>query len=76
MFVGEQIQSGYTSKPQSIYWAIVTITTAGYGDVVPVTVSEKTLSSVSKIKGYAIIAVPTENITVDLSKKKIYRHKG
>lgn len=68
MYVVEGSESGYTSIPQSIYWAIVTVTTVGYGDVVPLTVVGKILSSISMIIGYAIIAVPTGIITVELSK--------
>jgi voltage-gated potassium channel len=68
MYVVEGSENGYTSIPQSIYWAIVTVTTVGYGDVVPVTVVGKILSSISMIIGYAIIAVPTGIITVELSK--------
>lgn len=59
MYVVENGEGGYTSIPQSIYWAIVTITTVGYGDIVPATVFGKMVSSFIMLFGYAIIAVPT-----------------
>lgn len=68
MYVVEGSDSGFTSIPQSIYWSIVTVTTVGFGDIVPQTVIGKILSSVAMIVGYAIIAVPTGIITVELSK--------
>lgn len=70
MYVLEKPEDGFTSIPQSIYWAIITITTVGYGDVVPHTVLGKMFSSVAMIIGYAIIAVPTGIITVAMSKTK------
>lgn len=51
--------SGFNSIPQSIYWAVVTITTVGYGDVAPVTAIGKVIASFIMILGYSIIAVPT-----------------
>jgi voltage-gated potassium channel len=59
---------GFTSIPQSVYWAVVTITTVGYGDVSPVTAVGKLLASLIMLLGYAIIAVPTGIVTVELSK--------
>lgn len=70
MYVIEGGENGFSSIPQSIYWAIVTVTTVGFGDIVPQTVLGKILSSLSMILGYAIIAVPTGIITVELSKSK------
>ena len=67
MYVVEGGESGFTSIPQSIYWAIVTMTTVGYGDVVPHTVLGKFLASIVMILGYGIIAVPTGIVTVALS---------
>lgn len=68
MYVVEGGEEGFTSIPQSIYWAIVTVTTVGYGDLVPHTVIGKFISSIAMILGYAIIAVPTGIITVAISK--------
>ncbi|KHJ36905.1 cyclic nucleotide-gated potassium channel [Pedobacter glucosidilyticus] len=70
MYVIEGSENNFTSIPQSIYWAIVTVTTVGFGDIVPQTVLGKFLSSLAMIMGYAIIAVPTGIITVELSKNK------
>ncbi len=67
MYVVEGGDSGFTSIPQSIYWAIVTMTTVGYGDVVPHTVLGKILASMIMILGYGIIAVPTGIVTVQLA---------
>lgn len=59
MYLIEGGESGFTSIPQSIYWAVVTITTVGYGDVAPITTVGKFLAGIMMILGYAIIAVPT-----------------
>ena len=63
-------ESGFTSIPQSIYWAIVTLTTVGYGDVAPVTGLGKLLASFMMILGYAIIAVPTGIVTSEFANLK------
>lgn len=68
MYVVEGGENGFTSIPQSIYWAIITITTVGYGDIVPLTTLGKFISSVTMILGYAIIAVPTGIITVEMAR--------
>lgn len=58
--------SGFSSIPQSIYWAIVTVTTVGYGDVAPLTVVGKVLSSIIMLSGFAIIAVPAGIVTAEI----------
>ena len=70
MYVIEGGENGFTSIPQSIYWAVVTVTTVGFGDIVPRTVLGQILSSLSMMLGYAIIAVPTGIITVELARNK------
>ena len=67
MYVVEGPPNGYTSIPTSIYWAIVTLTTVGYGDIAPKTGLGKTLASLAMILGYGIIAVPTGIVTVGLT---------
>jgi voltage-gated potassium channel len=68
MYVIEGEENGYTSIPKSIYWCIVTITTVGYGDITPLTNFGKFLASIVMLTGYAIIAVPTGIVTVELSR--------
>lgn len=68
MYLIEGPESGFTSIPRGIYWAIVTLTTVGYGDIAPVTVMGQFVASVVMILGYAIIAVPTGIITVEMQK--------
>lgn len=70
MYVIEGGQNGFESIPSSIYWAIVTVTTVGFGDITPHTDIGKVLASVMMILGYAIIAVPTGLISVEMSKYK------
>ena len=69
IYVIEGPENGFTSIPMSIYWAIVTITTVGYGDLVPHTVLGKALASLTMLMGYSIIAVPTGIITAELSQE-------
>jgi voltage-gated potassium channel len=74
MYLIEDAEHGFTSIPKSIYWAIVTLTTVGYGDIAPHTLLGQALSSLIMIIGYGIIAVPTGIVTVELSqafKKKV-----
>ncbi|MDG1331974.1 MAG: ion transporter [Crocinitomicaceae bacterium] len=70
MYVIEGGEHGFDSIPDSIYWAIVTTTTVGYGDVVPTTEVGKMLASLMMITGYVIIAVPTGLITVGMARYK------
>ena len=66
MFIIEGGENGFDSIPQSIYWAIVTITTVGYGDVAPQTPFGQFIAAIAMICGYAIIAVPTGIIGAEL----------
>jgi voltage-gated potassium channel len=67
MYVIEGRDNGFTSIPRSIYWAIITLTTVGYGDIVPETNLGQALASVIMIIGYSIIAVPTGIITSEIT---------
>jgi voltage-gated potassium channel len=67
MYLVEGPEHGFTSIPIGIYWAIVTLTTVGYGDVAPETSGGKALASLIMITGYAIIAVPTGIVTAEIS---------
>ncbi len=58
--------SGFTSIPRSIYWAIVTLTTVGYGDIAPVSALGQLISSFIMLMGYAIIAVPTGIVSSEI----------
>jgi voltage-gated potassium channel len=67
MYLIEGEENGFTSIPQAMYWAIVTLTTVGYGDIAPQTVTGRFLASIVMILGYGIIAVPTGIVTVELA---------
>jgi voltage-gated potassium channel len=69
MYLVEGEKSGFTDIPTSIYWAIVTLTTVGYGDLAPTTVVGQFIASIVMILGYAIIAVPTGIVTANLLSK-------
>ncbi|SRR6056297_290612 len=73
MYLIEGSENGFTSIPKSIYWAIVTLTTVGYGDIAPQTIAGQTLASFIMILGYAIIAVPTGIVTSEISHQKNIR---
>jgi voltage-gated potassium channel len=75
LYVVEGPKHGFTSLPQSIYWAIVTITTVGYGDLVPQTGLGKTIAAATMLLGYSILAVPTGIITAELS-QEMQTHKS
>lgn len=67
MYVIEGEKNGFTDIPTSIYWAIVTMTTVGYGDLSPQTPFGKVLAAAVMIAGYGIIAVPTGIVTAEFS---------
>jgi len=75
IFVIEGPENGFTSIPMSIYWAIVTITTVGYGDLVPQTGLGKAIASLTMLMGYSILAVPTGIFTAELH-QEMQSHKS
>ena len=74
MYLVEGQENGFHSIPESIYWAIVTITTVGYGDIYPVTALGKFIASIIMFIGYGIIAVPTGIVTTEMALAS--RNKG
>ncbi|RYY62978.1 MAG: ion transporter [Chitinophagaceae bacterium] len=68
MYLVEGDAGGFTSIPVSIYWAIVTVTTVGYGDISPITPFGQFLASILMIIGYGIIAVPTGIVSVEMAR--------
>lgn len=78
MYLVEGQQGGFDSIPQAMYWAIVTMTTVGFGDIAPVTTGGKLVASVLMLMGYGIIAVPTGIVSAELARadqlKKVSTH--
>ncbi|AAZ18792.1 probable potassium channel, VIC family [Psychrobacter arcticus 273-4] len=68
VYVVEGPENGFTSIPQSIYWAVVTLTTVGYGDMSPKTPLGQAIATMVMITGYSIIAVPTGIFTSELAR--------
>ncbi|MEE9363352.1 MAG: ion transporter [Cellulophaga sp.] len=69
MYLVESDESGFTSIPRSIYWAIVTLTTVGYGDIAPQSPLGQLIATAVMILGYGIIAVPTGIVTAEFTKQ-------
>jgi voltage-gated potassium channel len=70
MYLIEGEPAGFTSIPRAIYWTIVTITTVGYGDIAPQSPFGQSLAAFIMLLGYAIVAVPTGIVTVELSRAR------
>jgi len=74
--VESEYNTDFTSIPRSIYWAIVTLTTVGYGNIAPQTVLGQIIASMIMLTGYAIIAVPTGIVTAEAIKAQENEHKS
>jgi voltage-gated potassium channel len=75
MYVIEGPQNGFTSIPKAIYWALSTITTVGYGDIVPRTELGRALASVVMLIGWGILAVPTGIVTAEMTVQSLGRSR-
>ncbi len=69
MYMVEGEQNGFTSIPRSMYWAIVTLTTVGYGDIAPQTALGQTIAAFIMIMGYGVLAVPTGIVTSEFTQQ-------
>ncbi|QOY93199.1 ion transporter [Massilia sp. UMI-21] len=76
MYVVEGPKHGYTSIPTAMYWAIVTMTTVGYGDITPQTQLGKGIASFMMLLGWGILAVPTGIVTAEMTARRSDRRHG
>jgi voltage-gated potassium channel len=76
MYVVEGPEHGYTSIPTAMYWAIVTMTTVGYGDITPHTALGKAIASFMMLLGWGILAVPTGIVTAEMTARRNDRRHG
>lgn len=74
MYLVESPESGFTSIPVSVYWSIVTLTTVGYGDILPATPLGQLIASAIMILGYGIIAIPTGIVSAQMAKNDHQQH--
>lgn len=70
MYIVEGATHGFTSIPKSIYWAVVTLTTVGYGDIAPQTIFGQALATLIMLLGYSILAVPTGIVSAEMTHLK------
>lgn len=71
IYIVEGPENGFTSIPKSIYWAVVTITTVGYGDLTPATTLGSVIATIVMLLGYSIIAVPTGIVAAEFTKTNL-----
>jgi voltage-gated potassium channel len=76
MYVVEGPESGFSSIPRSIYWAIVTLTTVGYGDMTPKTDAGRVIASLMMLLGWGTLAVPTGIVTAEMTSQHMSRWPG
>jgi voltage-gated potassium channel len=76
MYVVEGPAHGYTSIPTAMYWAVVTMTTVGYGDITPHTTLGKGIASFMMLLGWGILAVPTGIVTAEMTARRVDRRHG
>ena len=74
MYIVEGPEHGFDSIPRSVYWAIVTVTTVGYGDIAPSTALGQVIASLAMLTGYAIIAVPTGIVSAEIISEMRHEH--
>lgn len=72
MYMIEGAENGFTSIPRSVYWAIVTLTTVGYGDIAPGTPLGQLIASIIMILGYSIIAIPTGIVSAEMTRAEVH----
>jgi len=75
MFSIESPEAGFTSIPRSVYWAIITITTVGYGDIAPMTPAGQAIASFIMLVGYSILAVPTGIVSAEIVRGDKLKYK-
>lgn len=73
MYVVEGPANGFTSIPQSMYWAVVTMTTVGYGDISPKTDIGRAIASIMMLIGWGVLAVPTGIVTAEMTSQRLSR---
>ncbi|XYJ12105.1 ion transporter [Telluria sp. B2] len=73
MYVVEGPENGFTSIPMAMYWATVTMTTVGYGDITPHTYLGKAIASCMMLLGWGILAVPTGIVTAEMTSQRLGR---
>lgn len=76
MYVVEGAENGFTSIPMSMYWATVTMTTVGYGDITPQTYLGKAIASFMMLLGWGVLAVPTGIVTAEMTSQRLGRQRA
>jgi voltage-gated potassium channel len=76
MYVIEGPQNGFTSIPISIYWAVSTMTTVGFGDIVPLTGAGRVVATLMMLMGWGVLAVPTGIVTAEMTSQRLRARTG